>query len=574
MSSNPSESPLKPLRLWPGLLFVALIWTLRVLPGMVDEPNTVIFTAAFFGPLLCALLILFWWLTASRASAREKIAGGLGLVAIVVATHFLVHPTMQGFGTMFTAVPWGISAFVIAVAVAGKVAPQKRTAIALLAAALGFGYWTLVRLDGTWGNFKFQHTYRWQSTAEDDFLAQKGASGSGASVGGPLSEAEWPGFRGPGRDSVVPGVALAEDWEAQPPQELWRIRVGPGWSSFAVAGRRLYTQEQRGDNEAVVAYDADSGAELWVHEYPSRFYETIGGPGPRATPTLAGDMMFTLGAEGVLHRLDPVTGEVVWQTDIRDEAGREPPMWGFASSPLVVDDLVIVYGGGEEDRGVLAYSVDDGTLRWGAPTGGHSYSSPQLSQVAGRRTVPLVSDDGLTLLDPTDGSVLWQYEWPFDNYRVLQPLVVDDSTLLMSTGMGIGTRRLDVRAAGGSITADERWTSRGLKPDFNDFAAHEGFLYGLDPNILSCIDLETGERRWKGGRYGHGQLLLLPKADQLLVLGEKGELFLVRADPEGLDELARFKVLEGKTWNHPVLVGDRLYVRNGEEAVALAMPMG
>ncbi len=240
----------------------------------------------------------------------------------------------------------------------------------------------------------------------------------------------------------------------------------------------------------------------------------------------------------------------------------------------MVDGLVVVHAGGEGDRGVLAYGAEDGRLRWGAPAGSHTYSSPQLSRVAGERSIAMVSDAGLALYDPADGAVVWQYEWQIDNYRVMQPLVLDEWTLLIGTGQGVGTRRLDLSREGSGLVAEERWTSRGMKPDFNDFVAHEGSLYGFDPGILSCVDLETGERRWKGGRYGAGQLLLLPDAAQLLVMGEKGELVLVRASAERHEELARMKVFEAKTWNHPVLVGDRLYLRNAQEAVALAMPLG
>ena len=574
MSSDPAKPGLPPLRLWPALVLLALIWILHNVPAMVGELSPTVFMVAFLGPAACALLILVWWVAGSRASRREKLLGAVGWLALLVVTTLLAHPSVRGFGTIGSAVPWGATAFVVGLVAARWLKPDRRTALALLAAALGFGFWTLVRVDGVWGDFSSERTWRWQQTAEDRFLAERQERPGGEAVAEPLGAAEWPGFRGPERTGVVPGLALAEDWTAQPPRELWRIRVGPGWSSFAVAGRRLFTQEQRGELEVVAAYDAETGAELWAHEYASRFFEALGGAGPRATPTLAGGMLFTLGAEGLLHRLEPTTGEVVWQADLRQDAGREPPTWGFSSSPLVVDDVVIVHGGGEGDRGVLAYAIEDGRLRWGAPAGGHSYSSPQLSRIAGLRSVPQVTDTGLTLLDPADGSVVLEYEWPFEQYRVLQPLVIGESTVLISTGLGVGTRRLEVQREGGGLVAEERWTSRDLKPDFNDLVTHRGFLYGLDPNILVCVDLETGERRWKGGRYGHGQLLLLPDADQLLVLTEKGDVVLVRTTPERLEELARVEVLDAKTWNHPVLVGDRLYVRNGEEAVALEMPLG
>ncbi len=574
MSSISARLDPSPLRLWPAIALLAILWLFRLLPRLIEDPSMQLLMAAFFAPLVCAVLILIWWVVASRATWRERVLGLLAFLALAVIGFFVGHPTIRGFGTL-GAVQWGASAFVVGLVVSRWSRLERRTAIGLVAAALAFGYWAMVRMDGVWGgDFKAERSWRWSRTAEDNYLTERESRSGGSSLDEPLAEAEWPGFRGPGRDGVVPGLILAEDWQARPPRELWRIQVGPGWSSFAVAGRRIFTQEQRGELEAVVAYDAENGGQLWAHEYPSRFFEAMGGAGPRATPTLAGGMLFALGAEGLLHRLEPETGEVVWRADLREDSQREPPTWGFSSSPLVVDGVVIVHAGGEGDRGVLAYGVDDGRLRWGAPAGGHTYSSPQLSRVAGELSIPMVTDAGLTLYDPADGSVMWKYDWPIKGYRVLQPLVIGDSTLLMSTGQGVGTRRLDLRREGASLVGEERWTSRGLKPDFNDYAAHEGSLYGFDPNILACIDLETGERRWKGGRYGAGQLLLLPDASQLLVLGEKGDLVLVRATPERHEELTRMKVFETKTWNHPVLVGDRLYLRNAQEAVALAMPLG
>ncbi len=574
MSSQSTTSSPSPLRLWPAIALFAILWVFRFLPRVVEDPSLQLLMTAFFVPLACTFLILVWWVAASRATWRERIVGLVGLLVLAVIGFFVGHPTIRGFGTL-GAIQWGASAFVVGLVASKWIRPERRTAVGLVAAALVFGYWALVRMDGVWGgDFKAERSWRWSRTAEDEYLAAREGRAGDASLDEPLGEAEWPGFRGPGRDGVVPGVRLAEDWQARPPRELWRIPVGPGWSSFAVAGRRVFTQEQRGDLEAVVAYDATNGAELWAHEYASRFFEAMGGAGPRATPTLAGGMLFALGAEGLLHRLEPETGNVVWQADLREDSQREPPTWGFSSSPLVVDDLVIVHAGGEVDRGVLAYGVDDGRLRWGAPAGGHSYSSPQLSWVAGERSLPMVTDEGIALYDPADGSVLWKHDWPINAYRVLQPLIVGESTLLVSTGQGVGTRRLDLRRDGTGLAGEERWTSRGMKPDFNDYVAYEGSVYGFDPSILACIDLETGERRWKGGRYGAGQLLLLPDASQLLVIGEKGDLVLVRATPERHEELTRMKVFESKTWNHPVLVGDRLYLRNAEEAVALAMPLG
>lgn len=574
LADAPKE-PRKP-RLWPAVGLLALMWAFRFIP--MDDRDMAVMMIVFLGPAICALLILAWFLFFSRLPGRERLFGIGGVVLIAVVTALLSHATIRGFGTVGSAVPWGVTAFTAAFLVAHWARWRPRTWIALGAAFVAFGYFTLVRSEGVWGDFHAEKVWRWTAPPEDRILADlEDRTPPGAAAGAaeePLGEAEWPGFRGPGRDGVVPGVVLAEDWTSKPPRELWRIPVGPGWSSFAVAGKRLYTQEQRGDEEVVVCYDAETGAELWAYAYRSRFWEALGGVGPRATPTLSEGRLFALGAEGFLHRLDPATGEVVWQADLRTDAGREPPEWGFASSPLVTDGEVIVYAGGEGDRGVLAYDAESGRLRWGAPAGGHSYSSPQLSNIAGTPSVPVVTNDGLTLIDPADGSVLLQYEWKFENYRILQPLVISESSFLISTGFGMGTRRVDLAVEDGHLSAKERWTSRAMKPDFNDFVAHKGNLYGFDVAILACVDLETGERQWKGGRYGHGQLLLLPDADQLLVIAENGALALVRANAAGLNELARIEVLHAKTWNHPAVVGNRVYVRNGEEAVALEMPLG
>ena len=279
----------------------------------------------------------------------------------------------------------------------------------------------------------------------------------------PLGTPEWSEFRGPARDGVQPAVVLKEDWAAEPPRELWRKRIGPGWSSFAVAGNRLFTQEQRGEQEAVICYNANSGDEIWSHEYESRFWEVIGGVGPRATPTLSDGKLFALGAMGILHRLDPLSGKSVWQADISKAADREPPMWGFSSSPLVVNGWVMVHAGGAGDKGLLAYDVETGELKWGAASGDHTYSSPHLATLCGRQVVLMLSNKGLEILDPETGMELGQHEWPYGGYRVLQPLVIDDKSVLLGTFTGAGTRRIEVSLDGDQFTTEEKWTTTRLQ---------------------------------------------------------------------------------------------------------------
>jgi len=572
-TSAASES--RPLRLWPAIVLLILMWAVRIVPGYIDDLPLAALMAKFMGPAVCGLLVLLWWAFFSRAPGRERMITLVGIVIIGVVTSLLVHFSMQGFWLIAHPIPWGITAFTVAIVLTSRLPSQQRMMVALLAALVAFGYWDLVRNEGSWGDFHNTYYWRWEATPEDKFLAARQASATKdeAAERVPLAEAEWPAFRGDRRDGVAAGVKLGEDWQSNAPRELWRILVGPGWSSFAVAGDRLFTQEQRGEDEVVVCYDANDGSELWAFAYPSRFWESIGGAGPRATPTLDGGQLFAMGAEGYVHCLDAVTGEMVWSSDVRKDAGREPPQWGFSSSPLVIDDVVVVHAGGKDDKGVLAYDRANGTLKWSAPAGDHSYSSPQRATVSGKTCVAMLDNEGLSFFDPSDGKKLGAHDWQYQGYRVVQPLSVGDSRFLMGTGMSEGTMLVEMRPEGGEFASEEVWKSRYMKPDYNDFVAHEGYLYGFDRNIFACIDLETGKRQWKKGRYGNGQVLLLPDADQLLVISETGELVLLRATPEKLEELARHQVLEGKTWNHPVVVGNRLYARNGEQAICFEMPL-
>jgi outer membrane protein assembly factor BamB len=391
-----------------------------------------------------------------------------------------------------------------------------------------------------------------------------------ASVPAARADVGWPGFRGPGRDSVVRGVRIGTNWTTSPPVELWRRPIGPGWSSFAVQDTFLYTQEQRGDEEVVACYDATTGEPVWMHRNTARFWESNGGPGPRATPTLSSGRVYTLGATGILNALDARTGAVFWSRNAVEDTGANIPGWGIAGSPIVVSDLVIVAAAGR----LAAYDLITGEPRWIGSVGRGGYSSPQLVTIDGVEQVVLLSGSGVTGVAPADGTVLWQHAWPGD--PILQPAVLDSGDVLVSTtgSTGVlGMRRLEIAREPAGWTVAERWTSNGLKPFFNDFVVHDGHVYGFDGFILASIDLEDGTRMWKGGRYGNGQLVLLPEQDLLLVLSEEGDLALVRATPDRFTEVARHPAIDGKTWNHPVLVGDLLLVRNGQEMAAFRLPV-
>lgn len=574
-----SAAPAYPiLRIWPAVVLVVVAWAAQLVPLLSDEAGLVIvgFMIAMFTPMACGLLLGVWWFFFSRARWKERLVGAAGGLIVATAAFLLAHPTVRNFFPII--VPTFVTAFGLGMVLVHRWQSGARVPVALVLMALGVCYWDFVRFEGLTGDFNSQILPRWQVTAEEKYVAALGkqpAPAVPAAAGdAELGPVTWPGFRGPARDSVVPGLVLETDWKSQPPELLWTKPVGPGWSSFAIAGNRLFTQEQRGDNEATVCWDADTGDACWIVESPARFFEAIAGPGPRATPTLADGRLFVQGATGLLHCLEPATGSIVWKRDIQKDADRKDlPVWGFSSSPLVTHGVVIVHAGGTNDRGVLAYALADGELKWKVPAGANTYSSPQLARLDGRDYVLMLTDKGLHVIDPEAGTVAVDFAWPYEGHRVVQPLLADAGSVVLGTGMGTGTKRVAITAGGGAVSLKETWLSKQMNPDFNDFVAHKGYLYGFDQAIFACIDLKSGERKWKKGRYGKGQVLLLPDADQLLVLSEKGEAILLHASPRDLEELARFKVLEGKTWNHPALVGDRFYARNGEQAACVMLPV-
>ncbi|MBI3867453.1 MAG: PQQ-like beta-propeller repeat protein [Verrucomicrobia bacterium] len=568
------------LRVWPALLLVALMILTRYGPAHLEGGLSSYWMIAVFGPVLCSLLLVIWWLAASRATWKERLFGFLGLIASLAVTVMLSDPTMRGPGTINLTAPMGMMAFALGATVLRKHRPTMRTGVPLMIALVSFGFSLLFRGEGMTGDYALSLRWRWSQTPEALMLASRKPEAA-APVQSPesdrlaaaLSNPGWPGFRGADRAGCSRGPQISTNWIAHPPRQLWKIPVGPAWSSFAFADRRLFTQEQRGPKETVVCYDADTGRELWSQALETRFDEPLGGPGPRATPTLADGGLFVTGATGNFLRLNPVTGALVWKQNLKEVSGREVPMWGFAASPLVARSTVIVHAGGPGGKGLLGFDFATGTLRWSAADGNDSYSSPQLSAIAGEELVLMLTNEGLLMVDPATGKERLNYEWKFGNYRALQPSVVDGNTILLPTGMSVGTRAIRVSQTNGQFAAVELWTSRHLKPDFTDLVTYNGCVYGIDGGIFTCVDIKTGLRRWKGGRYGKGQVLLLESSGLLLVAAEDGRVVLLRADSNEHAEVDSFKALEGKTWNHPVVVGDRLYLRNSQEAACFQLPM-
>jgi len=603
-----NETPArKPLRLWPALVIIVLqIAGVALAPVLSEDPMLIGIGTVVGG----AVLILLWWLLFSRAPWLERIGAVVLMVPLALITKRVADISIagagQGFLVYIMTAPLLAFALVVWAASTRRLNTGARRAVLVAILVIACAPILLIRTDGVGGPNPFH--WRWTPTAEEILLAQakdepmvpppavtvdvpatptpeakveekptpapvapeaKTAEASSAPRRS-LPKPEWPGFRGPLRDGIVRNIRINTDWTAAPPTELWRRPIGPGWSSFAVRGDLLYTQEQRGNEEVVSCYRVSSGQPVWRHRDAVRFYESNGGAGPRGTPTLHEDRVYAVGATGILKVLDAITGKSVWTRNIAEDTKRAVPYWGIASSPLIVNDLVIAASAGT----LIAYDIASGDVKWKGPSYGSSYSSPHLVTLDGVEQVVLLGGPGAISVTPVDGKVLWIHKW--EPGPMVQPAMTEDGDILVNnvtaTG-GVATRRLHVTKGTDGWKMEERWTSTGLKPNFNDFVVHKGHAYGFDNNILAAINLETGQRVWKGGRYGNGQLVLLKDQDALLVTSEDGELALVSATPDKFTEIAKMRIFESKTWNHPVIVRDLLLVRNGEEMAAFKLPV-
>ncbi len=570
---------LMPLRVWPAIVILLLMAALKSASFFLPLETAAVMITVILGPVLLGAMVILWWVTFSRASVKERLLGLGGVVLSAAAAHFLVDATMQGPGQIMIGFPLGTFAFGLVAILLRNVLSTNRALCAVIACLLGFASIGLFRSDGMWGDGRLGLDWRWNASPEEKMLSANAADAEPAvaveddQLEDWLLAPQWPQFRGPQSDGRFTGPEIFTDWSDQSPKLLWKIDVGPGWSSFAVAGNLLFTQQQLGEHETVVCYAADSGKKIWKQQINQRFFEPLGGPGPRATPTVAGGMLFAQSAMGELQRLDPKTGAVVWAKDLKAVAARQPPHWGFSSSPLVVEDIVIAYAGGKDDKGLLGFDVESGALVWSAKAGDHAYSSPQAATLLQRDCVLMTTNEGLHVVDPKTGAVMLDYQWLHSGYRATQAAVMPDSSIIIST-QELGTRRIGITPTddGNSFTATDIWSTRQPRPDFNDFVIHNDHAYGFDGAIFISVAMRSGKRNWKGGRYGKGQVLLLQNSALLLVAAEDGEIVLIKADPESRQEVAKFQALQGRTWNHPVVIGDRLYLRNSQEAACYILP--
>ena len=498
-----------------GLLAAGSTALLQLRPEM--ESNFKAWLTTLIG-LLAVIMLVIWFLLLSRFPWRTKMVGLAVIVAGVAAFKSIIRVDGAVDGRGLPKLAW------VWTAKQSLAAPQLPAAIAI--------------------------------TAKSDIP-------------------DVPQFFGPERDGVVHGAMLNHDWKTNPPKQLWRQPVGIGWSAFSVAGGRAFTMEQRGEDELVTCYDVATGTLVWSHAHLKvRFVEWQGGDGPRSTPTFAQDHVYALGATGILDSLKASDGSPVWSRNVLEENHQSNITWGKSIAPLVYDNVVVVTGGNESGHCLFAYNRETGEPLWQAGDDQGSYASPTLVTLAGKKVVLSSNANTLTAHDPSTGMVLLSYPWGSSKWpRAAQPTIVPGDRIFLSAGYGMGCLMLQIRAtAEGKLTATELWHNNKMKTQFNSVHVLNGHIYGLDDGGLACMKIETGERLWKDGRFGAGQSLLVD--DAVLIQSERGEVVLAEASPTGFKALAQLSALNSKTWNHPVLAGRYLLVRNDQEMVCYEMPSG
>lgn len=396
----------------------------------------------------------------------------------------------------------------------------------------------------------------------------------------------WPEYSANSDPALTDNRQLPNNWWSQI-QKVWSVPVGYGWSGIASTETLIFTLEQYNDMDSITCRTFTDGRRLWttsIHDEPYR--SPYGGDGPRATPALFDFVNLDGSIERRVIAVGPrdnvicvraVDGTVIWKADLKEYSSGEPLHHGLSASPLIVSNMVVVSPSLSHGPGLCALNQSDGKLKWKADSDWRSsYSSPVRAQLCQVPQILFHAGPGILSLDVDSGKTLWSFEWTNEHQtNASLPVVVDPQQGLVAVSTGYGTGAVLLKAtpnANGQWTAAEVWKSKALKTKFSSLSHFDQMLVGLDDGILSAVDLETGQRLWKQGRYRHGQSMRV--GNQLMVLSESGELVIVDPSQKSPKELANISVLTGKCWSAPVLAGDSILIRNDEQMVRLRIGNG
>ncbi len=524
-----------------------------------------------------------------RRFSRSVLVILFAWLATVIAIHNwpgLDHATMNVFRVAATLL--SLIALTLWFLVASRASLKRRLLAVLFSLAVLFGFFSSVKIISTDGDLIPRVVWRWTPTHDTTLAAANRITPTINIDLATESPGDFPGFLGPQRSGSIENLSWNSGWQDQPaPRRLWTQPIGAGWSGFSARSGHAITMQQRGENEIVSCHDIQTGEIVWSNSIQARHETIFGGIGPRSTPTISNGRVYCLGATAILRCLDGSSGKVLWEKDLLALTGSTPDQdiktiaWGRSSSPLVVDELVIIPLGGPPAGphiSLLALDATSGEERWQSGDRQASYASPSLVELGGEEQVVIVSADLVSGHRLEDGKQLWTYSWSGSSSgsaSVSQAATLGNNRLLLSKGYGEGAAVIEVRRTAGEGTDFEIetiWTSKQvLKTKFTNVAVKDGFAYGLSDGILECVDLSSGIRRWKKGRLGHGQLLRL--ADVLVVLAEDGMVWQIATNPEKYQVLGRFPAVEGKCWATLCLYDNLLLVRAEEEAACYELPL-
>ena len=387
-----------------------------------------------------------------------------------------------------------------------------------------------------------------------------------------FAHADWPQWLGPDRTGISTETGFIKTWPKNGPDVVWQKNLGAGFSAISVANGRVFTMFAEGDDEFVICLGEESGDEIWRFRTGRMFKELQGGNGPRSQPTVDGDRVYVLSAEGRLYALNAANGETIWSVDLVDGLGGRFPRFGFSTSPLVEGDLLFLEAA-TRDGTFLALRSKNGEVAWASQNDVASYSSPIVVDLAGVRQVIYFSGEAVVGLSPEDGSPYWRYPWKTSyDLNIATPIFVPPNQIFISSGYDHGAALLRIEAGSKGIGVTRVWESRRMKNHFGTSVLVGDFLYGFDNAILKCIEARTGKEQWKHRGYGKGALIY---ADgHLLVMSDSGRLALAKATPEGFSETAGVQVLSGRSWTAPTLANGRVFVRDMRKIVCLDLRPG
>lgn len=382
----------------------------------------------------------------------------------------------------------------------------------------------------------------------------------------PGVRSDWPQFRGPSRDGRSTATKLLKEWPAEGPKLLWRQPIGEGYATVVAVGDRLFTATSEKETEFAIALDAATGRELWRQNLGPIFVQTEFGSGTRSSATVDGEVLYIASGTGRLFALKTADGAVVWQKDLLAELGGTQPRFGYSSSALVVDDLLIVDAGGPAGKGIVAFDKKTGALRWNAiDSKGAHYASPLLVEFGGLRQILIARrEDPEIVALGVDGKTLWTYRgFPAG---LVQPVVVGPDRLFFSSTNDGGGFVLEVKVAGDKVNVTEVWRNNVMKNHFHPVVAVDGLLYGFDNATLKCVDAATGTQKWAIRGFGKGSVT---EADGLLfIYADDGRMVLAERTGEAFRQKGLFAATTGKSWTAPTVANGRLYLRDFDEIVA------